>query len=474
MDDGRIHIYGTMAAQNNTDLSVKGSYASTTVVYTTPTSDSYTLSAATEGNVRNSELHFYSKNTGPYDDGINLASGTDSKTLHAQNYTWLMVRVPATTSAVDFYVTPMVSLTSFDDISFQSYARTNSNLTILEAEDRASLIEVVDSGAKNLCTNSSITSQIVGNFSDVSWFSQSIPAGTYVLRATVTSAQPSQMVLVNANNTAIATVKPTVSSGTNVDYISESFTIAEAVKGFKIYSNANPTTWTDIMICTKAAFSVSPKFVPYAKSNYSLTQSAVQVSSTLGSSVDFNNITKTGVYKFTPTPTNAPLGCYGILSVYASENYISQIVQSMHHATTAGLFYRYSFDSGATWWHWIGRFVNSYWQTSITTANAWQSVGSVTIDPHTAVKLEAGIEKYSSTSAYPRGILLSSSTSVSGIAVSNTLCKSEVSADTQTSIYVSATHLNADNTSQVYYVYVKLANADYANIQVIQENLGRK
>ena len=129
MEDGRIHIYGTMTAQNNTDLSVRGSYASTTVVYTTPTSDSYTLSATTEGNVRNSELHFYSKNTGPYDDGINLTSGTDSKTLHAQNYTWLMVRVPATTSAVDFYVTPMVSLTSIGNTDFEPYALPNTDLT---------------------------------------------------------------------------------------------------------------------------------------------------------------------------------------------------------------------------------------------------------------------------------------------------------------------------------------------------------
>lgn len=286
MEDGRIHIYGTMTAQNNTDLSVKGSYASTVVVYTTPTSDSYTLSATTEGNVRNSELHFYSKNTGPYDDGINLTSGTDSKTLHAQNYTWLMVRVPATTSAVDFYVTPMVSLTSIGNTDFEPFALPNYDLTRLQAEDRAALAEVVDSGAKNLVevtasnissTSSNVTVtvnsdksiKITGNGSAVgSLIIISIPvylsAGSYVLSGCPSGADYANGYTCDLRDTNNSS-KSGSDTGNGVEFtLSSSGNYRWCIRLAATYTIPSGGVTFYPMVCTKAAFGVSQKFVPYA------------------------------------------------------------------------------------------------------------------------------------------------------------------------------------------------------------------
>ena len=298
MEDGRIHIYGTMTAQNNTDLSVKGSYASTVVVYTTPTSDSYTLSATTEGNVRNSELHFYSKNTGPYDDGINLTSGTDSKTLHAQNYTWLMVRVPATTSAVDFYVTPMVSLTSIGNTDFEPFALPNYDLTRLESEDRAALAEEIDAGAKNMLNfdltslkalntsgtwsgNSYTSNGVTFTYNDstktISTYGTSTPGNTifYLMNFTPTSGKSFTISGCPSGGSSSGYRFCNMGQTWANDYGSSDTAVGDGTsKEIAIYINnsgtavgtsSNPLTWKP-MICTKAAFCLSPKFVPYRPS----------------------------------------------------------------------------------------------------------------------------------------------------------------------------------------------------------------
>ena len=144
------------------------------------------------------------------------------------------------------------------DSSFTKPALPNSDLTRLEAEDRAALAEEIDAGAKNKLKNNSYTcTGSQGRYGRDD--SLSIPAGDYVLIAKVNQTQNSALTLVwdgnqhdfNAGGSLSNTVKTWNVHATN--------TITSAW----VYFNGTNDSWTDVMLCTKAAFGVSNKFVPY-------------------------------------------------------------------------------------------------------------------------------------------------------------------------------------------------------------------
>lgn len=201
---------------------------------------------------------------------------------------------------------------------------------------------------------------------------------------------------------------------------------------------------------------------------------AVKLSRTLGSSDNFNLIVNTGFYKFTPTPQNAPIGCYGILTVYQSENYISQILQSMHHGTSAGIFFRYSYDSGSTWEPWIGKIVSNTFSYNIPTANEYVAVSSVTLPPHSLSTITAAVQRYTSTGSQCLGIVLSTSATSSDITYANTIAKKEQEPNMMDNLTVSATWLNSENTSKIVHMYVKQNKAGQATITVINDMHGYK
>ena len=69
-----------------------------------------------------------------------------------QDYSGLYyaIRVSSGTTIDNLTIKPMLRLASITDSTFVPYAKTNRELTATEDEDRAALIEQVDSGAKNL------------------------------------------------------------------------------------------------------------------------------------------------------------------------------------------------------------------------------------------------------------------------------------------------------------------------------------
>ena len=235
------------------------------------------------------------------------------------------------------------------------------------------------------------------------------------------------------------------------------------------------------MICDKSIYDQSSSFVPYGAPNYDLTyqlstlqNKAVQISDTIGSTGNFNSMTKTGVYKFTATPANAPISCYGILTVLASESYISQTVQSMSDSTTSGTFYRYSVDNGSTWSDWIGKIVSSLWYVQPLAADTYWIISSCDIPAHSMVRLHASIQQFSTTSGNPTGILISSAESVGDISPTNTLCKSEQAANTVMTLGTECLYLNDSSTTIRFYIYARTTATDRINFQLIQENFGRK
>lgn len=180
---------------------------------------------------------------------------------------------------------------------YAPYALPNSELTVLESEDRASLAEVVDSGAKNLFNPVNVSSTAYGTWdASTGTFTQEGTDTKANLNLTLkarTSSSASWVELfsnydISANGVvSIPFTCPVNATEFRLGHNGTSQDANMIMTGFNIKSGTqcvvqlNVTnavqasgkySWKDIMICTKAAFAVSPKFVPYAKSNYSLTQ----------------------------------------------------------------------------------------------------------------------------------------------------------------------------------------------------------
>jgi hypothetical protein len=141
--------------------------------------------------------------------------------------------------------------------TYQPYALPNSDLTYLEAEDRAALAEVVDSGAKNLATLATISMSASGSSAEN--IAITLKAGSYAVSYdyTVTSRNV-QLYFTGGGYTHECTSK----SGSG--HYEEIITVpSDVTTYYRVYSSGSAATVSNIMVCTKAAFGVSKAFVPY-------------------------------------------------------------------------------------------------------------------------------------------------------------------------------------------------------------------
>ena len=207
--------------------------------------------------------------------------------------------------AIDRLHTPMICLKSLYDAdpTYSMGALPNYDLTRLEAEDRASLAEVVDSGAKNLLTNKGQMSHgnvtftwnndgsvtvsgtktagaecYVNVIDNVPYSNMGLKAGdTIVISNNGTNAYISVIFYASGSGytsatTAVNEAKPVVlpTDKTNIlirlTVKSDVASVSETIKP---------------MLCTKAAFGVSNKFVPY-RPNYDLVCAAIARSNNHG------------------------------------------------------------------------------------------------------------------------------------------------------------------------------------------------
>ena len=191
---------------------------------------------------------------------------------------------------------PMICLKSVYDAypEYQSYGAPNYDLTRLEAEDRASLAEVVDAGAKNQLKLNGTQSSVYGL--TVTWDYNN---GTVKVNGTVTgTTDPAAYIQLgswtapedgyyklyaeNANssniyvyNDATWGTSPHSSAYDSVRYFSKGTTFSHiylrVVNGYTV----NNVTIKP-MICTLADWKVSQKFVPY-RPNWDLVSSATNI-----------------------------------------------------------------------------------------------------------------------------------------------------------------------------------------------------
>lgn len=186
-----------------------------------------------------------------------------------------------------------------EDQSFLPSALTNYDLTRLESEDRASLAEVVDSGAKNVLdfanvvyansneanysktdTSITVTNKSTGGGYGYVSYSCSLDVGTYVMSCKITNAtiasgtngifriaggtsgSPS---IGNSNITGNGTYHNTFTITTKGTYY-----LVFGAEWNGTTGNSNTITASDIMICTLADWNVSHKYVPYRHPNNNL------------------------------------------------------------------------------------------------------------------------------------------------------------------------------------------------------------
>ena len=149
-----------------------------------------------------------------------------------------------------------------------TYAKA-ADLTAAEA----ALVDVIDNGPKNrLSVNSGTTGANYGYF--VENLPIDLPAGDYHVSMTRTTEGQLTFVFRAADNTELARW----SRASGVTTVSEDVTLSAAAAKISVYVG-NSVTIADAMVCAKAAYAISPAFVPYAPNNaelYAMIQAAQQ------------------------------------------------------------------------------------------------------------------------------------------------------------------------------------------------------
>lgn len=245
---------------------------------------------------------YYDNNGSPSINQLALIASNDQLKICGSGNNWelelhvdatvtygIMVKALTTSGSAPTVFRVMVCTKSQFNISsaYQPYALPNYDLTRLEAEDRASLAEVVDSGAKNLlnCDNATIA---VGAYPDKITYTRSgntitvtstgAPATTGITISDISNIVPLGVPFIISgcpsgggddtyridyflNGSYVAEQTPDTGSGSAPIIITNAsgFYIRIRVAAGAVFTNKV----FKLMICTKAAFGVSQKFVPY-------------------------------------------------------------------------------------------------------------------------------------------------------------------------------------------------------------------
>lgn len=209
------------------------------------------------------------------------------------------------------------------DPTYQPPSLTNVTIT-------PALIEQVDGGAKNKCnwaaatenyhqscswtkTDTNLTVTSTGSWGHVRYAIGTLPKGDYVLSVKISSYSAESATCKLGIGSDAGSLVTISGNGT----VSMNFTLAsDSAVNLYFYANwnsgsyANTYVASEIMVSTKAAYTVSQKFVPYAMTNYELTQytDGLKISDTLKTSGSLDDIKYTSFLKATSDVVGKPEG----------------------------------------------------------------------------------------------------------------------------------------------------------------------
>ena len=221
---------------------------------------------------------------GSMSKGVDTGAGTAEFTLDPNvSYQWT-IRIQANYAIQNSLVfRPMMYQADTDGSTFQTGALPNYELTTLEAEDREALAEEIDASAKNMLQNTGTTTTISGvtftvnSDGSVSTYGTSTAANitfeinpsftfksgtTYVLSGCPTGGSPDGYRLCTMGTTYMDDYGNGNGSVNVGDNSSRRVAIYIKNSGTNLGTSSSPKIFYP-MVCTKAAFGVSSKFVPY-------------------------------------------------------------------------------------------------------------------------------------------------------------------------------------------------------------------
>lgn len=224
---------------------------------------------------------------------------------------WIAAKPSSGTQFSNVTIYPMLCPEELWNISqdFAPYALPNYDLTRLEAEDRASLAEVVDSGAKNLLENNnsnvvtftgitytknndgsvtvsgtntgssrsvySITSGVPGNI--LGRYTANNHVGDIFSIGSVTSDNDCYAIIFYSNDGTTWATEQKITGTSNV---------YDTIRNYPYYNinicvsagkTINPARTFYPMICTKALFDASPTYQPYSLPNTAITPELIEL-----------------------------------------------------------------------------------------------------------------------------------------------------------------------------------------------------
>jgi len=290
--------------KNGTYLSASGGAETTFVV-----ENGVVTVTSTVADTRATIMNYVTLEAGTYiitnrqEDGYDVRlryNGIDyNNTFTINSATTFEVRAYSYKVLTNATITPLLCIKSVYDLdsSYQPPALPNYDLTRLESEDRASLAEVVDSGAKNKLQYD-LTSLKAAN-TDGTWnnnvytvlgisftVNSDLTISVSGTRTSTTGNAILNLSSYTANSNDVLSQGVTYSNcylyarggSTNCSSASSIAILPNDIGVSRTYAIAVPSAVTQAvsvkiypMICTKAAFGVSNKFVPYTKSNSQLT-----------------------------------------------------------------------------------------------------------------------------------------------------------------------------------------------------------
>lgn len=221
-------------------------------------------------------------------------------------------------------------LAGFTD--FMPNSLPNYDLTRLQSEDRAELAELVDSGAKQLVdlsntgtgTHNNVTfTNLGGNKYKVNGTPSAVDThldimGTWSTVPSFISNNVGKTIVFATNQEHVYYGIIPIVGGSALEYVSGNktnpvaYTIPSNLSGalLRIYVDTNHTydnVTAELLVCTKAAFGVSPKFVPYVPTLYQVDErKAPKVHGAAVISGDLNDINETEFRIYTNNVSNLP------------------------------------------------------------------------------------------------------------------------------------------------------------------------
>lgn len=192
---------------------------------------------------------------------------------------------------------------------YQPYALPNTKIT-------PELIELVDSGAKNLWSfGGSIEKASSGNAINVAFM---LKAGTYVFSCKIASGGTGSTQLKFTDGSATGTTIATQTWGnTSAGTMSVTYTLTSDATYVVMYTNGS-FSYTECMLCSKAAWDVSQKFVPYRPTYEETVEQVAENENNISSimmsgtarTANLNNIAVNDFGVYTNNSSNLPSADY--------------------------------------------------------------------------------------------------------------------------------------------------------------------